>query len=926
MSNGNDKSQPGRPHPGGPADFRVTTSPPRLALALAHTVLPLELRDDVLGDLQEGFVWRLAENGGSVARRWYWRQALQSLRYARDGSANAPDPSSGRRTPRLRAAFMGFFRYDLGYAVRQLRANPGFTAVAVLSLALGIGVNSTIFTVINSFLLKPLPVANIDEVIEVFSTSATRQFRLSSYPNYVDYRDEVEAFDGLAANMTMLYSWNRETHSETLFGELVSGNYFHVLGIEPAHGRWFLPEEDRTPGTHPVAVLGHGFWERHFGGDPSIVGDTIKLNGTHFTVVGIAPAEFIGMTPVLKSDLFTPLMTESIVNIFSFSDGISLIERRGGGSLRIYGRLADGATIDQARAQLETVATRLAAEYPGTNENRSVNVKPLREVRINPEADGMVTPVAGLLMGLVAMVLLVACANVANMLLARGSARRREIGVRLALGASRWRLVRQLLTESILLSLLGGAGALILTYWISRLLATFQPPLPILIVLDVSPDARVLGFTVGATLLTGIVFGLAPALRSSKPDLVATLKEDAPAARIGGWFSLRNALVVAQIAVSLVLLVTAGLFARSLGNARSIELGFDETNIAFVSTSLSSAGYSREEGRQFLRQTTERIGALPGVVAATYTARLPMNLTNASQDFFIEGYEPDTGDPSVTVTYNGVGPRYFEILGIPLLAGREIAETDDSRAPLVAVVNKSFVDAYWPGQNAIGQRLKFNSESDPWITVVGVSADYKMQTIGELPEPMVHTSLMQQMPFFFDIIMVRTEGNPGPMVDRMREEITALDPGISFFDARTMDENLAVVLLPARMGAALLAVFGLLALGLAAVGVYGVIAYSVSRRTHEIGFRIALGARSNDVLGMVVSQGMKVVLVGVVLGLLGAMALSTALGGLLYDVSAVDPVAFLGTAAILVLVALLANYIPARRAARVDPMVALRSE
>ncbi len=918
MSNFNGESQPG-----GPTDLRVTASPPRLALALAHTALPLELRDDVLGDLQEGFLLRLAESGGYTARRWYWRQALQSLLYARGGSANAPDPSSGRRTSRLRRAFMGFFRYDLGYAVRQLRANPGFTAVAVLSLALGIGVNSTIFTVINGFLLKPLPVKDIHEVIEVYSTNANTQFNLSSYPDYIDMRDEVQAFQGLAANMTMLYSWNRQTHSETLFGELVSGNYFQVLGVEPAYGRWFLPEENQTPGTHPVAVLGHGFWQRNFGGDPSVVGDTIKLNGTHFTVVGIAPAAFTSTIPILKPDLWTPLMTEPIVNIFS--DGRSLIEERGSRSLRMYGRLADGATMDQARAQLETVATRLAAEYPGSNENRSANVKPLNEVRIHPDLDGAVTPVAGLLMGLVGMVLLVACANVANMLLARASARGREIGVRLALGASRWRLVRQLLTESILLSLLGGAGALVLTYWISRLLVSYQPPLPVLIVFDVSPDARVLGFTVGASLLTGIVFGLAPALRSSKPDLVATLKEDAPSGRSGGRFSLRGALVVAQVAVSLVLLVTAGLFARSLGNAQSIELGFDETNIAFVSTSLSAAHYSREEGRQFLRQTTERIDALPGVVAATYTARLPMNMTNATEDFFIEGYEPDTDDPSVAVPYNTVGPRYFEILGIPLLGGREIAATDDSRAPLVAIVNESFVDTYWPGQNAIGKRVKFDSESDPWIEVVGVSADYKMSTIGELPRPMVHTSFMQQMAFF-DTIMVRTEGNPGPMVARMREEITALDPDISFFDARTMDENLAVVLFPVRMGAALLAVFGFLALGLAAVGVYGVIAYSVSRRTHEIGIRIALGAHANDVLRMVVGQGMKVVLVGVVLGLLGAMALSTALGSLLYDVSAVDPVAFLGTAAILVVVALIANYIPARRGARVDPMVALRSE
>ena len=908
--------------PEGPAAGRGAGSPPRLALALAHTVLPPELRDDVLGDLQEGFLWRLTENGGPTARRWYWRQALQSLRYARR-STKAPDPDPGRRTPKPRRAFMGFLRYDLGYALRQLRANPGFTAVAVLSLALGIGVNSTIFTLVNGLFLKPLPVADIHEVVEVFSTRDDRMFDLSSYPDYVDFRDEVEAFDGMAANMTMVFSWNRDTHSETLFGELVSGNYFQVLGIEPAHGRWFRPEEDRTPSTHPVAVLGYGFWERNFAGDPSIVGDTIKLNGTHFTVVGIAPPTFTGTIPVLSSDLWTPLMTAPIVNIFA--DLQAIIEERGRRSLRMYGRLAEGAMVDQARVQLETVATRLAGEYPATNEHRSVNLKPLDEVRINPELDGIVAPFAGLLMGLVGMVLLVACANVANMLLARASARGREISVRLALGASRWRLIRQLLTESVILSLIGGAVALLLTYWASRLVAGFQPPLPIRVVIDLSPDVRVLGFTLCAALLTGVVFGLAPALRSSKPDLVATLKDDGTQGGGAGRFSLRNLLVVAQVAVSLVLLVTAGLFARSLGNAQSIDLGFDGANIAFVSTTMGAAGYDREERRQFLRQTTERIGALPGVVAATYTGRLPMNTTRFSMEFLIEGYDPDSGDRSVSVNYNPVGPGYFEILRIPLLSGRGILETDDSRSPLVALVNESFVKEYWPGENPIGKRIKFDDDSESWIEVVGLTADFKMWSVGEEPSPMVHASLMQQAPFF-ETVMVRTSSDPGPMVARMREEITALDPDISFFDARTMDDNLAVVLFPVRMGAVLLAVFGFLALGLAAVGVYGVIAYTVSRRTHEIGIRMALGAGSGNVMGMVVSQGMKVVLVGVVFGLLGALAISTLLGSLLYDVSTVDPVAFLGTSAILVAVALIANYIPARRGSRVDPMVALRRE
>ena len=341
-------------HDAGPGeDRRILSAPPRIAFAMLSSVLPLELRDDVLGDLQEGFLSRLSDNGNATARRWYWRQALRSLRYAR-GGANASDPLPGRRTPKLQRAFMGFFKYDLSYAIRQLRGNPGFTAVAVLSLALGIGVNSTIFTVVNGFLLKPLPVADIDEVIEIFTSTPDDPFNMSSYLDYVDYRDAAEAFDGLAAEMTMVYSWNRETHSEMLFGSLVSGNYFDVLGIDPDVGRWFIPEENRTPRTHPVAVLAHGFWERNFAGDPSVIGDTLKFNGTHFTIVGVAPPEFTGTIPIVQPDLWTPLMTEPIINPFDADS--TFIEERGRRSLRIYGRLADGSTIELQNIGFSTLS------------------------------------------------------------------------------------------------------------------------------------------------------------------------------------------------------------------------------------------------------------------------------------------------------------------------------------------------------------------------------------------------------------------------------------------------------------------------------------------------------------------------------------------------------------------------------------------
>jgi len=722
--------------------------------------------------------------------------------------------------------------------------------------------------------------------------------------------------------MMMLFNWNREAHSETLFGELVSDNYFEVLGVQPHLGRWFLPDENATPAGEPVAVLSYGLWQREFGGGLDIIGRTIKLNGNHFTIVGVAPPAFTGTVPIVQLELWTPLATEPLINMFGSGDGV--LDRRRARSLRIFGRLEEGSSLSQARTQLETIAGRLATEYPESNENRSVTLEPLADVRLHPDIDSALLPVAAMLMGLVGLVLLVACANVANMLLARATTRSREIGVRLALGAGRWRLVRQLLTESTLLALLGGTAAFLLTTWLAGLIVSFRPPIAIELALDVSPDARVFLFTLGVSVLTGIVFGLAPALRSSKPDLVHSLKDDATG-RGGGRFTLRNTLVVAQVAVSLVLLVAAGLLVRSLAKAHTVELGFDEHNVAYASTSLSAAHYERQEARLFVQQASERVAAIPGVVTVAYATRLPLSLTNATQAFFVEGHEPEGDETSILAEYNTVGPDYFRVLGIPIVAGRAIRVADDARAPQVAVVNEAFAGRYWPNESPLGKRLKFDAEADPWIEVVGVSADYKMKTVGEEPLPIVHTALMQQTSFF-ETFIVRTSGDPAPIVARLREEISALDPDVSFFSSGTMDGNLATVLFPVRMGTALLLVFGILALGLAAVGVYGVIAYTVSQRTREIGLRIALGARSADVLHMVMWQSMKVVLVGVALGLLGAALLASALGSWLYGVSTIDPIAFLGTAAILLAVALLANYIPARRGALIDPMTALRSD
>jgi predicted permease len=888
---------------------------------MLSTVLPIELRDDVLGDLQEGFLSRLSATGGSTARRWYWRQALQSLRYAR-GGANAPDPQPGRRTSKLQRAFMGFFKYDVSYAIRQLRSNPGFTAVAVLSLALGIGVNSTIFTVVNGFLLKPLPVADIDEVIEVFTRTPNDPFNMSSYLDYVDYRDGTEAFDGLAAEMTMLYNWNRDTHSEMLFGGLVSGNYFDVLGVEPGLGRWFIPEENKTPRTHPVVVLAHGFWERSFAGDPSVIGDTIKLNGTHFTIVGVAPAEFTGTIPVLQPDLWAPLMTEPIVNPFERES--PFIEARGTRSLRIYGRLAAGGTIEQARTQLETVAARLADEYPDSNEDRTINVKPLSEIRLHPNLDSAVTPVAGMLMGLVGLVLLVACANVANMLLARSSTRRREIAVRLALGASRGALIRGLLTESLLLAGAGGAAGWVLSMWAMRALSRLPMMNQMTLDFDMGVDFRVLAFAFGVSLLTGLTFGLLPALRASRPDLVPALK-DGEAAEAGGrrGFGLRDVLVVSQVAVSLLLLVAAGLLLRSLQGAQDIELGFDADNTAKIDMQLDMLGYEDEQADVFQRQYLERVRALPQVEAAALTQKLPLGADISITGIFIPGVHEGPDDEGEMADEAVVGPGYFETLAVPLIQGRDFTDSDTPDTPLVAIVNETMARTFWPGENVVGKRFRTSFDGDDY-EIVGMSADHKVRTLGEEPRALVHKARTQRRSTYA-IVVARTAGDSSALAGTLRDELEAMAPDLPSRPS-TVRESVDVTLMPVTLGALMLAGLGLLATVLAALGLYGVIAYSVSRRVREIGIRIALGADRLGVIKLVVGRGMALAAVGVGVGALGAAALSGLLGSFLYGVSALDPLSFAGAAMLLLGVAFLANYLPARRAARVDPLVALRSD
>jgi len=815
---------------------------------------------------------------------------------------------------------------DLRYSARQLVKSPAFSAVAILSLALGIGVNTTIFSFVNAVLLRPLPVAAPEELVEIYTQAGDGYpYETSSFPDYRDMRDESSSFSGILAQEVTILNLDRgEGPSQLVFGQAVTGNYFDVLGVEAELGRTFAPEEYATPGTHPVAVLGSAFWNKHFNAAPDAVGSTIKVNGQTLTVIGVLPDEFNGTYPVFAPDVYTTMAMQVLLN--PSGPDPEYLEARGSRSLFLTGRLRAGVSMSEAEAELRLIMARLGEEFPDTNEDRTVNLMPSEDVRLHPFVDGAIIPVAGLLMGIVGLVLIIACANVANMLLSRASARRQEIAVRLALGAGRGRLIRQLLTESTLLSVVGGAVGLLLAYWATGLILAFQPPIPVSVAIDVGLDVRVLGFTLLAALLTGIAFGLVPALQASRPELVGALRDEA--ARGGGKarrFSLRNALVVAQVAMSLVLLIAAGLFLRSLRSAQSLDPGFRIDGIALIATPLDLVGYGDEQAEIFADEVLADVRAMPGVASAAWAELVPVGMGVQLNGIRVEGVAVPEDEPLPEIDAAPVGPGYFETFEIPLVAGRDFTAADDEGAAPVAIVNEAFVRRFWPGESGIGKRIARGREGD-WMEVVGVARDHKIRTLGEDFRPRVHTPLGQNFsPFLTLAVRTGDDASAALMVEQLRSHLLTLDPDLVFLQASTMRENLEITTFPVRLGAQLLSVFGFLALGLAAVGLYGVVAFAVSRRTHEIGLRMALGAEHGDVLGLVVRQGMGVVLVGVTVGLLAATGVTWLLSNFLYGIGAVDPLTFIATSLVLIAVALIANYIPARRAAAVDPLIALRS-
>ena len=812
---------------------------------------------------------------------------------------------------------------DVRLGVRSLLKAPLFTAAVVITLGLGIGANAAVFTIVNRILLKPLPVRDAGGLyVLAIQHEGNEEPHNVSWLDYRDYVEKSGAFEDLAAYSVDFVGLSADNRAERIAVTYVTSNYFSMLGVPPALGRVLQPGDPQQPGANPVVVLGHSYWAKRFNRDSSIVGRAVLVNGKPFTVAGVVPEWFLGVYALVEFDAYMPLSMQPAEQYHEMT------AKRDEHSLHVIGRLKRGVSAAQAQAAVNVLARQIETQYPETNKTVRARIIPERLARPEANSADQTPVVAGIFLVLVGLVLLVACVNVINLIMVRATTRQREIAVRAALGAARRRLVRQMLTESVILALLGGVAGAVVGRVVASLIGAIQLPGDLPFRFDLQFDWRVFGYIAAVALAAGIGVGLLPALRSSRADLNSVLREGGRGTSDGTRRQrARSILVVAQVAVSLVLLVAAALFVRSVRNAQSIDLGFDPSHVLNASVDVAQQGYDEARGRAFFDDLLRRAKALPGVQAASLAYSVPLGYYNSAAFLEIEGQPPSSAAMRPFANYNAVTPEYLDTIRPRMVMGRFITPQDDERGRKIAVVNEFMAHRFWPGQQAIGKRFRSTDLKNEWLEVVGIVRNSKAQGIFSDPNSQFYVPLAQQYRSL-RALQVRTAGDPAAVAPLVAREIRALDPDLPVFDVVTMERMIqgpnGFFLL--RMGALFGGALGLLGLALALVGVYGVVSYAASQRTQEIGVRMALGASRGEILRLVLGRGLVLVAVGVTVGLAAAIGVARLLANFLFNVSPVDPVTFIGVPALLGGMALAASYVPAFRATRIDPVAALRGD
>ncbi|MGD8318998.1 MAG: ADOP family duplicated permease [Gemmatimonadota bacterium] len=898
-----------------------TPSPPRppaLARILVRLVLPAGVRDAVTGDLEERFA-RDADTDPRAARRRYWKDVLSPslLRLRREARGMHLPP--GERPGALRGdAPMTALLTDMKFALRMIRKAPGFTAVAVLSLALGIGPNTAIFSLVNSILFQEWGVRDPDTLVDVYSRCGDGRHCFTSWRVY-ELVDEgaTDVFQDVAAHTFYVGNIEHEGEGELVLGEMVTGNYFGVMGVPAERGRTFLPEEDATPGTHAVIVLSDRFWRSHYGADPGLVGNTVRLNGRPYTVVGIAPPSYKGrIAPGIGTDFWVPMSMYTHLTP----------DQKGQGNFMITGRVKPGVPPQRANAAVEAVAARYNADHPDSRGELHLSGVILGDILLQPDTDGQIKAMAALLFVAVGMVLLIACVNLAGFLLARSTDRRKEMAVRVALGASRTAVVRQLLVEAVLLAGMGGALGIVLGQLFARRLGAIHFPIPIPIHLDVVMDGRVLLFTLAVSLVAALLFGLAPAANAVRAPVADTLRGEAGSSGGRSRARARRFLVGAQMAVCTVLLFGAGLFVRNLLRAADQDVGFSTAPAAVVTAETWANQYSDEQQRTFVADVIRQVSAEAGVDGIAATRRLPLDLGTTNEALDVPGVEPPSDANHWRVEETGVTPAYFRVMGISLLEGRGFNDGDVEGSQRVIVVSHAMALRFWPDQSAVGKTVYLGADPDQEAVVVGVADDAKIWSLTEAPRPYFYKPVAQSSGYGTYHFVARGSMPARELAQHVRDAAKNVDRSIVLSRVGTMADHLGYIFFLPRMAAFLLALVGGLALTLGTVGLYGMVSYAAARRTREMGIRLALGADRSRVIALVVRGGLFVVVVGGVVGMALSLLLGAAVRSFLIGADGSDPLALMAAPAVLGAVALAATYLPARRVGRVDPVQALRTE